>query len=147
MASAPHNLSSLLESPDEEVRRNAVFSLQELPGSKSLPLLDQALGDESWRVRKAAVEAFRSLPDGAQATRALIEALTDSENAGRRTGAMEALIAMGRGALPYLHDSIHHPDGDVERFTLCELCIDALCLLQLEMVPGVRRVPRPVATS
>jgi chemotaxis protein methyltransferase CheR len=103
-------------SPDEEVRRNAVSSLPALPGVKALPLMDQALGDESWRVRKAAVEAFKSFPDGGQAARSLIAALADSENAGRRTGAMEALIAMGRSALPYLHDSINHADGDVRKF-------------------------------
>ncbi len=117
MAGSPnHNFSQMLASSDEEVRRSAVASLQGAGGPAALSLLDRALGDGSWRVRKAAVEAFRSLPDRALAARSLIGALGDSENAGRRTGAMEALVIMGRGALPYLHESVHHPDGDVRKF-------------------------------
>jgi len=106
----------MLANPDEEVRRGAVMSLQHVGGPAAITFLDQALGDGSWRVRKAAVEVFRALPDRAQAARTLVGALADSENAGRRTGAMEALVAMGRVALPYLHESVHHPDGDVRKF-------------------------------
>ena len=50
-----------LGNPDEEARREAVLSLRSRSDEATLRLLDQALGDESWRVRKAAVEVIREI--------------------------------------------------------------------------------------
>ena len=54
-----------LESGDDELRRLAVERLVLLPPDEALPRLVARLGDESWRVRKAAVERLASLPDPA----------------------------------------------------------------------------------
>ena len=116
MVNTADNWIEQLKSPDEEVRRIAVTSLADNSHDSVLELLDQALGDESWRVRKAAVQAFRAFPDRGLSARALINALTDPDNAGRRTAAMEALISMGKEATSYLLDSVRHPDEDVRKF-------------------------------
>ena len=89
-----------LASSDEDVRRLAVDRATLLPSREMLPLLAAQLGDPSWRVRKAVVEAIVASPDIDTATAALIDALADADNPGRRNSAVEALVAAGRGMLP-----------------------------------------------
>ena len=50
-----------LSSPDEEVRRLGVEKLCAQPATEALPQLMAALGDPSWRVRKAVVERLVAL--------------------------------------------------------------------------------------
>jgi len=134
-----------LANPDEETRREAVLSLAGKSGASSLSLLGEALGDESWRVRKAAVTAYQSYPVKGAAARSLIGALADPENAGLRSGAMETLVRMGSEASPYLLESIGSPDSDVRKFIVDILgeiggaeAVDAILPLTRDPVEVIR---------
>lgn len=118
MVDVPAKARDLLRSGDEEERREAVLSLRGRADQETLGLLEGALGDESWRVRKAAVSVYRDYPQAGAAARSLIKALGDPDNAGLRGGAMEGLTLMGGQAVPYLLDTVNHPDNDVRKFVI-----------------------------
>lgn len=90
---------SRLSSPDEEERRAALASLPEGWEAGVLPLLVEALGDESWRVRKEAVARLARWPDPEGAVPALIATLADDSNVGLRNAAVEALAVIGEPAV------------------------------------------------
>jgi HEAT repeat protein len=115
------HLRHALESADDEIRRLAVEGAAALPRSEAVEVLLGALGDLSWRVRKAAVERWVALPEAFEAPHALVRALADSENAGRRNAAVEALVHCGARALPALLDASRSDDADVRK-----LAVDAL---------------------
>ena len=110
-----------LESDDAEVRRLAVERSGALPQDDAIRLLVDRLGDESWRVRKAAVERLVTCSDTAQTADALIAALGDGENPGRRNAAVEALVACGARVVPNLVAAVTNRDEDVRK-----LVVDAL---------------------
>ena len=107
-----------LESPDDEVRRLAVERVESLPANEVIPRLVERLGDASWRVRKATVERLVAWPDTEGTAEALIGALADGENPGRRNAAVEALIHHGSKMLPYLVAATEARDGDVRKFAV-----------------------------
>lgn len=104
-----------LASGDDELRRLAVERLVLLPPGEALPRLVAQLGDASWRVRKAAVERLAALPEPAAVCAALVEALADGENPGRRNAALEALVRLGAAVLPGLLVASADPDPDVRK--------------------------------
>jgi len=110
-----------LESEDAELRRLAVERSGALPQDEAIRLLVDRLGDPSWRVRKAAVERLVTCSDSAHTADALIGALGDGENPGRRNAAVEALVACGARVVPYLVAAVTDRDGDVRK-----LVVDAL---------------------
>jgi HEAT repeat protein len=110
-----------LESEDAELRRLAIERSRTLPWDEAIRLLVDRLGDASWRVRKAAVERLVACPDSAHTAEALIGALADGENPGRRNAAVEALVACGARVVPYLVAAMTDRDGDVRK-----LVVDAL---------------------
>lgn len=116
MSGTPDIFNSQLGSTDEEVRREAVLSLRLRSDDAALRQLDQALGDDSWRVRKAAVEVIRDFPDQTRAIQRLIAGLGDADNAGRRNAAVEALVGMGRNAVPIISLSLNNKDPEVRKF-------------------------------
>jgi HEAT repeat protein len=123
-----------LASGDDEVRRLAVERTALLASAEALPLLAERLGDASWRVRKAAVEAIAGAPEDWPAAGALIAALADGENPGRRNAAVEALVRVGRRMVEPLLAATASPDVDVRK-----LVVDALAGIGSE-----RGVPRLV---
>ncbi len=104
-----------LESADAEVRRLAVERLTLLPASEAIPVLVEKLGDPDWRVRKVAIARLTATPETSGAIPALIEALADGRNPGRRNAALEALTRCGLSALPLLLEASHDPDVDVRK--------------------------------
>jgi HEAT repeat protein len=110
-----------LESDDAELRRLAVERSGALPQEEAIRLLVDRLGDASWRVRKAAVERLVTCSDSTQTADALIGALGDGENPGRRNAAVEALVACGARVVPHLIAAVTDRDGDVRK-----LVVDAL---------------------
>ena len=98
---------------DEEVRRLAVERVSALSPEEAVPCLVERLGDASWRVRKAAVERLVASPDATRVVEALIVALGDGENTGRRNAAVEALVALGGRAIPQLLAAMDSADVDV----------------------------------
>ncbi|OGP83199.1 MAG: hypothetical protein A2Y95_06385 [Deltaproteobacteria bacterium RBG_13_65_10] len=111
-------LKSALRDPNEEVRRQAVESLVEWPAEESLRLLIEALGDESWRVRKTAIDVVLSYPDPPRAIDELVAALHADENVGLRNSAVEALIRMGERVVPALLKHTRDPSHDVRKFVI-----------------------------
>jgi HEAT repeat protein len=100
---------------DEEIRRLAVERLSLLSATDAVAALVECLGDPSWRVRKAAVERLTALEDAAGPVRALVAALADGENPGRRNAALEALTRFGSAAVPGLVEASHAGDVDVRK--------------------------------
>ena len=110
-----------LESSDEEIRRLAVERMAALPAADALPGLLACLGDPGWRVRKAAVDRLVEAPAAWSADAALVTALSDGENPGRRNSAAEALIRRGESAVDSLLEATASDDVDVRK-----LLVDAL---------------------
>jgi HEAT repeat protein len=109
------HLLSDLESADEEVRRLAVERLTTLPASEAIPALVRQLADPSWRVRKASIERLSAAPETSGAIPALVLALADGDNPGRRNAALEALTRCGSSAVPVLLEASHDADVDVRK--------------------------------
>jgi len=103
-----------LAEENEESRHAAVLAMAPF-GTDALPLLGEALGDRSWRVRKAALEAVVSLP-GDEKVSVLLDGIRDEESAGRRNTCMEALIRLGEEAVPFLPRLLEDDDADVRKF-------------------------------
>jgi HEAT repeat protein len=120
-----------LASPDDEVRRLAVERLAGLPADEGMTRLVECLGDPSWRVRKAAVERLAGLTEPWRAAPALIEALADGENPGRRNAAVEVLIQAGPRVVPDLIEATRNADVDVRK-----LVVDALAGIADERATG-----------
>ena len=113
-----------LEDPDEEARRMAVEQLALLPDAEAIPRWVDRLGDEGWRVRKAAVAGLVACRKDAVVHECLIEALADGENPGRRNSAFEALVACGMRVSRRLVRELSRDDADVRK-----LVIDALAAI------------------
>jgi HEAT repeat protein len=104
-----------LASADDELRRLAVERLGLLPAEEATRELIARLGDPSWRVRKAAVERLSASGDPTLTCGALVAALADGDNPGRRNAALEALVRCGSAAVPSLLASAGSPDPDVRK--------------------------------
>jgi HEAT repeat protein len=110
------------DSRDEssDVRQKVARILMERSDAQSLDLLVELAGDPDWRVRKAAIEGLEANPTEG-VVQALIPALHDQANAGRRNAAAEALRVFGIRALPYLLfelDRAADPDGRIALATI-----------------------------
>lgn len=112
------DIARRLHHPEEEIRRQAIAELDRLSGSESLALLSEALGDSSWRVRKTAADVIVRHPEQKAAIATLVNALYDSENVGRRTSAIEALVMIGEPAMDDLVSSYQTYDVDVRKFVI-----------------------------
>jgi HEAT repeat protein len=110
----PEEIRARLRDEEEETRHAAVQSLA-LLGQDALPLLAEALGDGSWRVRKAALEAVVVLP-GTDKLDLLLKGIRDEESAGRRNTCTEALIRLGEEAIPLIPTLLDDPDPDIRKF-------------------------------
>ncbi|MFA5515867.1 MAG: HEAT repeat domain-containing protein [Desulfuromonadales bacterium] len=102
----------------EEERLQILRGLDQSEASAHLAIIYQALGDESWRVRKEAAAFFLALPQAAERSGDIIKLLYAEENAGLRNSAVEILVSLGRRAVPALLAEITCPDHDVRKFVL-----------------------------
>jgi len=109
---------SLLASPIEEERLQGLKALARIGLEQSMDAIYKCLSDESWRVRKEAVELFLSLPRASELASEVIELLHAEENAGLRNAAVEILVRLGRHSLPSLHEELSCSDHDVRKFVL-----------------------------
>lgn len=110
------DLLKKLASPDEEERRLAVSALSGFPFERIKPLALSALGDESWRVRKEAVDLILSVSPGDELSRELVSLLIAQENAGLRNSVVEVLQTVGEKVLPHLVEHLAHEDAGVRKF-------------------------------
>jgi HEAT repeat protein len=112
------DIQSALQSNDEEVRRRAIQNLKGLPLLKTSILLFSSMGDESWRVRKEAVEVFISSNPDEKMIDGLLELLRSEDNAGLRNSAAEAVIRLGERAVMPLIRLVQDSDADVRKFVI-----------------------------
>lgn len=111
-------LQKQLGSVDEEERRAAVCALADFPVDKVRDLAFTALGDESWRVRKEAVDLILSFSPGDELVRDLISLLSVQGNAGLRNSVVEVLQTFGDSVLPQLVETLDHEDPGVRKFVV-----------------------------
>jgi HEAT repeat protein len=99
-------------SDDPEVRRQAAAALRALDPEQAAPGLIQALGDEDWRVRKEGVLTAAALAPSQPVLKALVAALSPSENVGLRNAVVEALASFGPDAVDALAVALATLDAD-----------------------------------
>ncbi len=105
-----------LKSPDEEVRRLAMLDLKEGLSEDDLSWLPVPLSDESWRVRKEAIEGISSLaPDRGLISR-LIPMMDPTREVTLRNSVVEVLGRMGREAAPLLSERLSVEQPDIRKF-------------------------------
>ena len=107
-----------LVDPDDEVRRLAVIELTPRRDDEARSMLVQALGDESWRVRKVAGEQLLAFGRAEAVVADLVVCLADGDNAGLRNAAAETLARLGSPATAALCRSAKDPDRDVRKFSV-----------------------------
>lgn len=107
-----------LRSDDEETRRSALISLRSVPLNDTFSVVIAAMGDESWRVRKEAVEIFLFSSPDENFIEQLLELLRNEENAGLRNSAAEAVIRLGSIAVQPLIKLVRDADADVRKFVI-----------------------------
>lgn len=112
------NRHSLTADQEEEVRYRSVQEQRSLPLATSRKVLFKALGDESWRVRKQAVELILSAHPVDKDLHQLIELLRDEENAGLRNATAEVLAGLGRQAVPALLAYLDDNDHDLRKIVV-----------------------------
>lgn len=117
MKSLP-NIEKDLQSQDEETRRRALTELREQSFKEARDLLFFAMGDESWRVRKEAVDVFIALNPDETDIELLLELLRNQENAGLRNSAAEAVGRIGSLATAPLIRLMGDNDEDVRKFVI-----------------------------
>src|SRR6478609_2549160 len=110
-------------SADPDARQKAAYLVAQSTNERNLPLMFELLGDKDWRVRKTVVDGF--VRDARiEIIEGLLNALADSENAGKRNSATEALIRIGDSAIVPIVDRLRvEPDIDV-RLSLVNLLGD-----------------------
>lgn len=113
----------LARSTDPDTRQKAAHAVAEHADPGDLPLMFELLGDKDWRVRKTIVDGLVREPR-TDVIEGLIGALADSENAGKRNSATEALIRVGSPAIqPIVERLRREHDVDV-RLSLVNLLGD-----------------------
>lgn len=101
---------------DEESRYRIIQRQQGLAWEQSKPLLLAALGDQSWRVRKLAVEQISAVGClSADDREQLVCLLRDEDNAGLRNSVAELLINLGMQSVEILVRHLHDSDHDVRK--------------------------------
>ena len=124
-----------------ETRREAVESIKGRKDNTYIPLLLKAMEDQSWRVRKTAVDILFDDYPVEKYIPGLIELLSIEDNAGARNSAIEALIRLGKKATVYLIAAFKTPNRDVRKFI-----IDVLGEQRdPRSLPGHSTSPRPLA--
>jgi HEAT repeat protein len=121
--SADPQLIEQARSSDPDARQKAAYLVSHSTDDRDLPLMFELLGDKDWRVRKTIVDGF--VRDARPAVvHGLLDSLADSENAGKRNSATEALIRIGDPAIgPIVRRLAVEPDVDV-RLSLVNLLGD-----------------------
>ena len=114
----PKDILKNLHSPLEEERLESLRALRLSVDKEQFPWLLRALGDESWRVRKEAVEIFLAQPEALAHIREVVTLLHAGDNAGARNAAVEILTRLGRQSLPCLFAEMQCDDRDVRKFIL-----------------------------
>ncbi len=107
-----------LKSTDEEIRRSAVYSLRNIQHHDAQTIIFTAMGDESWRVRKEAVECYVYSKPDLSSVELLLGLLRNGDNAGLRNSAAETVIRLGSSSALPLIKMAQDQDADVRKFVI-----------------------------
>lgn len=102
----------------EEARRKTVSALKGKALNETFGSLLAALGDESWRVRKEAVDVLLASKPGTNEINQLIQLMRDEDNAGLRNSTAEVLAGLGPQAVPFLLEYRQDPDHDLRKLVV-----------------------------
>ena len=105
----------VLKVGEETARRQAVDRLAASVHPDAIPPLLLAVGDDSWGVRQAAIEALAAFPSPALVP-ALEAALREGQDAGLRNAAMEIYVRLGADAVEPLVTLLGDTDEEVRLF-------------------------------
>jgi len=141
--SADPQLIEQARSSDPDARQKAAYLVSHSTDDRDLPLMFELLGDKDWRVRKTIVDGF--VRDARPAViHGLLDSLADSENAGKRNSATEALIRIGDPAIgPIVRRLAVEPDVDV-RLSLVNLLGDLRSPDGFKMLMGMLEPERDI---
>lgn len=112
------DIQNIFQASDEETRRRIVQDLRGRPLQEICKQLFIAMGDESWRVRKEAVEVFVVSDPGDSMIDTLLDLLRSEDNAGLRNSAAEAVTRIGVPATAPLLRLVKDADADVRKFVI-----------------------------
>ena len=107
-----------LQSANEEIRRSALNSLGIISSPDAHAIIFTAMGDDSWRVRKEAVECYLCSKPDLGSVEQLLNLLRNEDNAGLRNSAAEAVIRLGSVAASPLMKMVQDKDADVRKFVI-----------------------------
>ena len=105
----------------EEERLHAAEEIEKLPFEGNIALFKLLLGDESFRVRKTALEALLKAHQSDKLTDLFIDIINAQDNAGLRTAGVEGLTRSGPKAVEKILNAI-----DAEQWELSKLLVDVL---------------------
>lgn len=111
-------LKERLSSGDEESRRNAVALLWEYPFDEVRELIFLSMGDESWRIRKEALDILFRYDLDEAVMEELVGLLRSNDNAGLRNSACEALERLGESCLSVVSSHVSDRDPDLRKFVV-----------------------------
>ncbi|TNF50827.1 hypothetical protein EP232_00145 [bacterium] len=109
-------LISDLRSSDEEQRRLAMVGLKADLSEDDLQWLEIPLSDESWRVRKEAIEGLSGLNPTPELISRLVPLMDPSREVTLRNSIVEVLEGMGREAAPLIAVHLTIDQSDVRKF-------------------------------
>ena len=109
-------LIARLSSSDEEERRRSMEGLKGDLSESDLEWLEQPLSDESWRVRKEAIEGLAGLPPTPGLVAVMIPMMDPSRELTLRNSIVEVLEGMGREVTPFLTHHLHVDQPDTRKF-------------------------------
>ncbi|MDD2582313.1 MAG: HEAT repeat domain-containing protein [Desulfuromonadaceae bacterium] len=107
-----------VQSADEEIRRSALHLLRDISSADVQALLFIAMGDQSWRVRKEAVECYLSSKPDHNSVEQLLNLLRNEDNAGLRNSAAEAVVRLDSAPVLLLIKLVQDEDADVRKFVI-----------------------------
>lgn len=112
-----------IKSDDPDTRQMAVWELKNYPLEKALEVFIILLGDKDWRVRKAVAEVLIE-KSSKEVIKALISALYDEENAGKRNTSIETLHKIGSKILPFVLEELKKTENYDVKLALISLLGD-----------------------
>lgn len=101
-----------------EKKRLSIEALRGKPSQLGMETLIEAMKEESWRIRKTALEILLEDYQPEEYMERLIGLLYLGDNAGARNTAIEALTRLGKKATPYLIKAFETNDRDVRKFII-----------------------------
>ncbi|MFB2922954.1 HEAT repeat domain-containing protein [Aerosakkonema funiforme] len=115
------DLSFELDNPDELVRLRAAQALATAHVLEPEPMLVKALGDSSWRVRRAAVDSLAQQTGGTIATSLLRSLREEHRNPGVLNAVLQVLKQSKVDIVPALIDCLNSEDVDLRIYAALAL--------------------------